>query len=141
MTLDELLSDETFLNTACRIGTLSQNYYYTNNNFMRTFIYCAIVNKLRNTAILYDYTPLTQDEINALISIQLKYDFFHIDYDTYYNSVTAILTNSRACVRKYALSDLTPDLLHEIIHKNEVFIANLNSQYSSAKILYELNAL
>lgn len=141
MTLDELLSDKTFLNTAYRIGTHSQNYYYTNNNFMRTFMYCAIVNKLRNTAVLYDYTPLIQDEINALINTQLKYDFFHISYDTYYNSVTAILMNSRACVRKYALSDLTPDLLHEIIHKNEVFIANLNSLYASNKILYELDAL
>lgn len=52
-----------------------------------------------------------------------------------------IISENNDNIKKYDLSQLTPDLLHEIIHKNEVFIANLNSLYASNKILAELDAL
>lgn len=52
-----------------------------------------------------------------------------------------IISENNDNIKKYDLSQLTPDLLHEIIHKNEVFIANLNSLYASNKILAELDVL
>lgn len=94
-----------------------------------------------NEITIYDYTTLTQKEINILVDAKIKYDFQVIQYNTFSDFYSKIISENNDKITKYDLSQLTPDLLHEIIHKNEVFISNLNSLYASNKILTELYAL
>lgn len=151
MTLNELFSDTEFRKAACAFNdyTLTRAaikgkafcYYRPrlfNNTLTKRF---SISSHKKNENIIYDYTTLTQNEINNLVDAQIKYDFRIIDYNSFSIIYSKIISENNDHITKYDLSQITPDLLHEIIHKNEVFIANLNSLYASNKILAELDAL
>ena len=150
MTQDELLSDTEFSKAAY---TYNSNIHNTTSLarfcFYRQPVFnSAPVNRLiaiskhkGNEITIYDYTSLTQKEINNLIDAKIKYDFQVISYNTFFDFYNKIISENNEHIKKYNLSQITPDLLHEIIHKNEVFISNLNSFYASNKILTELDAL
>ena len=151
MTLDELFSDTEFRKAACAFNdyTLTRAaikgkafcYYRQrlfNNTLTKRF---SISSHTKNKNTIYDYTTLTQNEINNLVDAKIKYDFQVIHYNTFSDFYNKIISENNNHIKKYDLSQLTPNLLHEIIHKNEVFIANLNSLYASNKILAELDAL
>lgn len=94
-----------------------------------------------DTVTVYDHSTLTQDEIDTLVDAKIKYDLNQYDYDLFSQIYRKIISENNDNVTKYNLLYVTPDLLHEIIHKNEIFISNRNSLYTSNKILAELNAL
>lgn len=157
MTLDELLSDEVF-RKATRIHNFNRLFltadrafcHYAEHIFGTVEKRITISKHTQTEITIYDYTSLSQDEIHNLIDAKIKYDLNQYDYNKYskindYNKFSKIfseiISENNEHIKKYDLSQITPDLLHEIINKNEVFIANLNSLYTSNKILAELDAL
>lgn len=151
MTLDELLSDTEFSEAVYNYDSnkLANTTSLTRVCFYQQYVFDSSMTKRLitiskhkgNEHTIYDYTSLTQNEINNLIDAKIKYDFHVIHYSTFLEFYSKIISENNEHIKKYNLSKLTPDLLHEIIHKNEVFIANLNSLYASNKILTELDAL
>ena len=150
MTLDELLSDTEFSKAAYTYNSNIHNttslarfcfYLQPAFNSVVTKRLIAISKHKGNEITIYDYTSLTQKEINNLVDAKIKYDFQVIHFNTFSDFYCKIISENNDHITKYDLSQITPDLLHEIIHKNEVFIANLNSLYASNKILAELDAL
>jgi hypothetical protein len=150
MTLNELFSDTEFRKatrafndyTLTRVAIKGKAFcYYRQHLFDNTLTKFAISSHKKNENTIYDYTTLTQDEINNLVDAKIKYDFQVIHFNTFSDFYSKIISETNDHITKYNLSQVTPDLLHEIIHKNEVFIANLNSLYASNKILAELDAL
>lgn len=150
MTLNELLSDTEFSkavynynrNIFAKTTSLIWFCLYNQPAFNSTVTKRLIASKHKGNEItIYDYTTLTQKEINILVDAKIKYDFQVIQYNTFSDFYSKIISENNDKITKYDLSQLTPDLLHEIIHKNEVFISNLNSLYASNKILTELDAL
>lgn len=148
MTLDELLSDEVF-RKATRIHNFNRLFltadrafcHYAEHIFGTVEKRITISKHTKTEITIYDYTSLSQDEIHNLIDAKIKYDFHYYNYDKYSKIYREIISENNEHIKKYDLSQITPDLLHEIINKNEVFIANLNSLYASNKILAELDAL
>lgn len=148
MTLDELVNDEVF-RKASGMANFNKLYnvperifcHYKQRIVNSTSKLLTISKHTQNKITIYDYTNLAQDEINNLVNAKIKFDFRYYNYDKFSKIYNKIISENNDHVTKYDLSQMTPDLLHEIIHKNEVFIANLNSLYASNKILAELNAL
>lgn len=151
MTLDELLSDEVFRKAACafnsyplmRAAIKGKAFCYYRQRLLNNILTkrLAISSHTKNKITIYDYTSLTQDELSKIISAKIKHEFRKIYYDEFSKIFSEIISENNEHIKKYDLSQITPDLLHEIINKNEVFIANLNSLYASNKILAELDAL
>lgn len=148
MTLDELVNDEVFRKASGMVNFIKLfdapeqifcNYKQHIVNYTTKLL--SISKHIQNKITIYDYTTLTQDEINNLVDAKIKYDFRLYDYNKFSKIFSKIISENNDNIKKYNLSQVTPDLLHEIINKNEVFIANLNSLYASNKILTELNAL
>lgn len=149
MTLDELLKDEVFCKA---INSFDKLFIHSANKIRfchyKQRIFSNASSKLfsisghrKNNITIYDYTSLTQQEIHNIIDAKIKYDYKGIKYDTFSLCYNNVISENNEHIKKYDLSQLTPELLHEIIYKNEVFISNLNSLYSSNKILAELDAL
>lgn len=148
MTLDELVNDKMWRDTVRMLNIVK---LYSNKERIFCHYKQCILNtstKLftlskhtKNKITIYDYTSLSQDEIHNLIDAKIKYDFRYYNYNKYSKIYRNIISEDNKNIKKYDLSQITPDFLHEIISKNEVFIANLNSLYSSNKILAELDAL
>lgn len=137
MTLGELFNDET-VHTHIRVFAHEHHpcYIYKQTICLHTVYAARFTN---NELVIYDYTTLTQDEINKLVDAKIKHDFRQHDCTQIFNQILFSINNKH--ITKYALSQVTSDLLHEIINKNEVFISNVNSLYSSNKMLAELDAL
>lgn len=148
MTPEELLNDELFRES---VHAFNIKKFFT----FKDQLFCHYKQRVLDTLTkgitvtkhtidnitVYDHSTLTQEEINTLVDAKIKYDLRQYDYDLFSNIYNKIISENNDHVTKYDLSQMTPDLLHEIIHKNEVFISNLNSLYASNKILTELNAL
>ena len=148
MTLDELVNDEVFRKASGMVNFIKLfdapeqifcNYKQHIVNYTTKLL--SISKYIQNEITIYDYTTLTQDEINNLVDAKIKYDFRLYDYNKFSKIFSKIISENNDNIKKYNLSQVTPDLLHEIINKNEVFIANLNSLYASNKILTERDAL
>lgn len=148
MTLDELVNDEVFRKASGTVNFIELfdaperifcNYKQHIVNYTTKLL--SISKHIQNEITIYDYTTLTQDEISKIVNAKIKYDFRLYDYNKFSKIFSKIISENNDNIKKYNLSQVTPDLLHEIINKNEVFIANLNSLYASNKILTELNAL
>ena len=148
MTLDELVNDEVFCKASVMVNfnelfdapeRIFCNYKQHIVNYTTKLL--SISKHIQNEITIYDYTTLTQDEISKIVNAKIKYDFRLYDYNKFSKIFSKIISENNDNIKKYNLSQVTPDLLHEIINKNEVFIANLNSLYASNKILTELNAL
>ena len=148
MTLDELVNDEVFRKASGMVNFIKlfdapERIFC---NYEQHIVNCttkllSISKHIQNKITIYDYTTLTQDEISKIVNAKIKYDFRLYDYNKFSKIFSKIISENNDNIKKYNLSQVTPDLLHEIINKNEVFIANLNSLYASNKILTELNAL
>lgn len=155
MTVEELYKNKTFLN-ACglvpdAVKYISQHTYFSTNvlNCSNKFVTCLIHDiTLTNSYKIVDYTHIPQSEIDKVISAKIKYDLsdksilsrvnaFN-DFDNTYDSV---FRTENKHIKFVDISTLTSRQATNLIHKNEVFIANLNSLYSSNKILAELDAL
>ena len=155
MTVNELYKNKTFLN-ACglvpdAVKYISQYTYFNTNvlNCSNKFFTCLIHDiTLTNSYKIVDYTHIPQSEIDKVISAKIKYDLsdksvlsrvgsFH-DFDNAYGCTFSIENKN---IKFVDLSTLTSRQATNLIHKNEVFIANLNSLYASNKILAELDAL
>lgn len=148
MTLDELVNDEVF-RKASGMANFNKLYNVTERIFCHykqrivnsTSKLLSISKHTQNKITIYDYTNLTQDEISDIINAKIKYDFRLYNYNKFSKIFSNIISENNEHIKKYDLFQLTPNLLHEIINKNEVFISNLNSLYASNKILAELDAL
>lgn len=81
------------------------------------FNYILTIKHKGNEITIYDYTTLTQDEINNLVDAKIKYDFQVIHYCTFSDFYSKIISENNEHIKKYDLSQITPDLLHEIINK------------------------
>lgn len=155
MTVDELYKNKTFLN-ACglvpeAVKYISQYTYFSTNmlNCSNKMFTCLIHDiTLTNSYKIVDYTHIPQSDIDKVISAKIKYDLsdksilsrvgtFH-DFDNMYVS---IFRTENKNIKFVDISTLTSRRATNLIHKNEVFIANLNSLYASNKILAELDAL
>lgn len=155
MTVEELYKNKTFLN-ACglvpdAVKYISQYTYFSANmlNCSNKFCTCLIHDiTLANSYKIVDYTHIPQSEIDKVISAKIKYDLsdksvlsrvgsFH-DFDNAYGSIFCIENKN---IKFVDISTLTSRQVTNLIHKNEVFISNLNSLYASNKILAELDAL
>ena len=148
MTPEELLNDEQFRKS---VHAFNIEKFFT----FKDQLFCHYKQRVLDTTtkgipvtkhtidkiIVFDHSTLTQNEINNLVDAKIKYDFQVIHYNTFSDFYRKIISENNDNITKYNLSQVTPDLLHEIIHKNEVFISNLNSLYTSNKILAELDAL
>lgn len=148
MTPEQLLSDEKFresvhaFNITKFFNFKDKLFCHYNQSIFDTIEKRITISKHTiDTVTIYDYTNLTQDEIDNLVDAKIKYDFRHYDYDLFSKKFKNIISENNDNIKKYDLSQVTPDLLHEIINENEVFISNLNSLYASNKILAELDAL
>lgn len=149
MTLEELLNDEVFSKAVymykCRDDIITSEEQVRMHGKQHVFdmldTRLCFANCIKRNVTIYDYSSLTQIEIHNLTDAKIKYDFCLINYNKFSHVVTHIMSDNNDNIKKYDLSQMTPELLHEIIHKNEVFISNLNSLYSSNKILAELDAL
>lgn len=150
MTLDELFHNNAFLQ-ACDlmpefIENISQYTYFDNQILGLTHrrLTCLVHYQSKRANYIVDYTHLTQEEINTLISAKIKYDIAHennIIDDTFGETYRKIISVDNKNIKLISLSRLTSKQVTNLIHKNEVFIANLNSLYASNKILAELDAL
>ena len=155
MTVNELYKNKTFLN-ACglvpdAVKYISQYTYFNTNvlNCSNKFFTCLIHDiTLTSSYKIVDYTHIPQSEIDKVIYAKIKYDLsdksvlsrvgsFH-DFDNAYGCTFSIENKN---IKFVDLSTLTSRQATNLIHKNEVFIANLNSLYASNKILAELDAL
>lgn len=148
MTPEQLLSDEKFrestyaFNITKFFNFKDKLFCHYNRRILDTIEKRITISKHTiDTVTIYDYTSLSQDEIHNLIDAKIKYDFRYYNYNEYSKIYRKIISENNDNIKKYDLSQITPDLLHEIINKNEVFISNLNSLYASNKILAELDAL
>lgn len=148
MTLDELVNDEVFRKASGMVNfnklfdapeRIFCNYKQHIVNYTTKLL--SISKHIQNKITIYDYTTLTQDEISKIVNAKIKYDFRLYDYNKFSKIFSKIISENNDNIKKYNLSQVTPDLLHEIINKNEVSISNLNSLYASNKILAELDAL
>ena len=155
MTVDELYKNKTFLN-ACglvpdAVKYISQYTYFSANilNCSNKFFTCLIHDiTLTNSYKIVDYTHIPQSDIDKVISARIKYDLSNksilsrvsafTDFD---NAYGCTFSTENKNIKFVDISTLTSRQATNLIHKNEVFIANLNSLYASNKILAELDAL
>lgn len=148
MTPEELLNDELFRESV-RAFNIKKFFTFKDKLFCHykqrvldtTTKGISVTKHTLDNITVYDNSTLTQEEINTLVDAKIKYDLRQYDYDLFSKIFSEIISENNEHIKKYDLSQITPDLLHEIINKNEVFIANLNSLYASNKILAELDAL
>lgn len=155
MTVEELYKNKTFLN-ACglvpeAVKYISQYTYFNTNmlNCTNKFFTCLYRDiNVANSYKIVDYTHIPQSDIDKVISAKIKYDLsdksilsrvgaFNDFDDTY----ASIFRTENKNIKFVDLNTLTSRQATNLIHKNEVFIANLNSLYASNKILAELDAL
>jgi len=155
MTVEELYKNKTFLN-ACglipeAVKYISQYTYFdakildSSNKFFTCLIHDINV---ANSYKIVDYTKIPQSQIDKVISAKIKYDlsdksvlsrvYASNDFD---NTYADIFRSENKNIKFIDLNTLTPRRAVNIINKNLVFIANLNSLYTSNKILAELDAL
>lgn len=155
MTVEELYKNKTFLN-ACGINPNAVKYIaqctYFNANILNSankFITCLYRDiNVANSYKIVDYTHIPQSDIDKVISAKIRYDLsdksvlsrvgaFNDFDDTY----ASIFRSENKNIKFVDITTLTSRKAANLIHKNEVFIANLNSLYASNKILAELDAL
>ena len=155
MTVDELYKNKTFLN-ACglvpdSVKYISQYTYFSTNmlNCSNKMFTCLIHDiTLTNSYKIVDYTHIPQSDIDKVISAKIKYDLSDksvlsrfgafLNFD---NAYGCTFSTENKNIKFVDISTLTSRQATNLIHKNEVFIANLNSLYTSNKILAELDAL
>ena len=155
MTVNELYKNKTFLN-ACglvpdAVKYISQYTYFSTNmlNCSNKFFTCLIHDiTLTNSYKIVDYTHIPQSDIDKVISAKIKYDLSDksvlsrfgafLNFD---NAYGCTFSTENKNIKFVDISTLTSRQATNLIHKNEVFIANLNSLYASNKILAELDAL
>ena len=155
MTVDELYKNKTFLN-ACglvpdAVKYISQHTYFNTNvlNCSNKFFTCLIHDiTLTNSYKIVDYTHIPQSEIDKVISAKIKYDLSNKSilsrvgaFNDFDDTYASIFRTENKHIKFIDLSTLTSRKATNLIHKNEVFISNLNSLYASNKILAELDAL
>ena len=155
MTVDELYKNKTFLN-ACglvpdAVKYISQYTYFSANmlNCSNKFFTCLIHDiNVANSYKIVDYTHIPQSDIDKVISAKIKYDLSDKSvlsrvgsFNDFDNTYRSIFCEGNKNIKFVDLSTLTSRQATNLIHKNEVFIANLNSLYASNKILAELDAL
>lgn len=149
MTFEELFHNNAFLK-ACdlcpeSIENISQYTYYDNSVLDLTWrrLTCLIHYQTKRDYIV-DYTHLTQKEISELISARIKYEDAkknNIIDDAFGETYRKIISIDNKNIKLNSLSRLSSRQVTNIIKKNLIFINNLNSLYSSNKILAELDAL
>ena len=155
MTVEELYKNKTFLN-ACglipeAVKYISQCTYFNTNilDSANKFFTCLIHDiNVANSYKIVDYTKIPQSQIDKVISAKIKYDlsdksvlsrvYASNDFDNTYADIFRLENKN---IKFIDLNTLTPRRVANIINKNLVFIANLNSLYTSNKILAELDAL
>ena len=155
MTVEELYKNKTFLN-ACglvpdAVKYISQYTYFSANmlNCTNKFCTCLIHDiNVANSYKIVDYTNIPQSEIDRVISAKIKYDLSGKSvlsrvgsFNDFDNAYGCTFSTQNKNIKFVDLSTLTSRQVTNLIHKNEVFIANLNSLYASNKILAELDAL
>ena len=155
MTVEELYKNKTFLN-ACGLVSdavkyISQYTYFNTNvlNCSNKMFTCLIHDiTLTNSYKIVDYTHIPQSDIDKVISAKIKYDLSNKSilsrvgaFNDFDDTYASIFRTENKNIKFIDLSTLTSRQATNLIHKNEVFIANLNSLYASNKILAELDAL
>lgn len=155
MTVNELYKNKTFLN-ACglipdAVKYIAQYTYFNVNilNCTNKFFSCLYHDiTLANSYKIVDYTHIPQSEINQVISAKIKYDLSDNTVlsrrgalDDFNNTYTSVFRTENTHIKFIDLATLTSRQVTNLIHKNEVFISNLNTLYASNKILAELGAL
>lgn len=155
MTVNELYKNKTFLN-ACglipdAVKYISQYTYFNTNvlNCTNKMFTCLIHDiTLTNSYKIVDYTHIPQSDIDKVISAKIKYDLSNKSilsrvsaYNDFDNAYGCTFSTENKHIKFVDISTLTSRQATNLIHKNEVFIANLNSLYASNKILAELDAL
>lgn len=155
MTVEELYKNKTFLN-ACglvpeAVKYISQYTYFSANmlNCTNKFCTCLIHDiNVANSYKIVDYTHIPQSDIDKVISAKIRYDLSDKSvlsrvgsFNDFDNAYGCIFSTQNTHIKFVDLSTLTSRQATNLIHKNEVFIANLNSLYASNKILAELDAL
>ena len=155
MTVEELCKNKTFLN-ACglvpdAVKYISQYTYFSANmlNCTNKFCTCLIHDiNVTNSYKIVNYTHIPQSDIDKVISAKIKYDLSDksvlsrvSSFNDFDNTYGCIFSTQNTHIKFVGISTLTSRQATNLIHKNEVFIANLNSLYASNKILTELNAL
>lgn len=155
MTVEELYKNKTFLN-ACglipdAVKYISQYTYFDTNmlNSANKFITCLVHDiNVANSYKLVDYTRIPQSDIDKVISAKIRYDLsdktvlsrFNA-FNDFDNTYADIFRSENKNIKFVDITTLTSRQVTNLIHKNEVFISNLNSLYASNKILAELDAL
>lgn len=154
MTIDELYKNKTFLN-ACdlipdAINYIAQHTYFSANTLNCTNkVFTCLIHDINvaNSYKIVDYTHIPQSEIDKVISAKIKYDLSDSVisrvglYINFVNTYTSVFRTENKNIKFIDISKLTSRQATNLIRKNEVFIANLNSLYSSNKILAELDVL
>lgn len=155
MTVEELYKNKTFLN-ACglipdAVKYISQYTYFDANmlNSSNKFITCLVHDiTLANSYKIVDYTHIPQSEIDKVISAKIRYDLSDKSvlsrvgaFNDFDNTYKSIFCSENTHIKFIDITTLTSRQVNNLIHKNEVFISNLNSLYASNKILAELDAL
>lgn len=155
MTVEELYKNKTFLN-ACglapdAVNYISQHTYFSANilNSANKMFTCLVHDiTLANSYKIVDYTHIPQSEIDKVISTKIKYDLSDKSvlsrvnaFNDFDNTYTDIFSTENKNIKFIDINTLTSRKAANLIHKNEVFISNLNSLYASNKILAELDAL
>lgn len=155
MTVEELYKNKTFLN-ACglvpdAVKYISQYTYFSANmlNSANKMFTCLIHDiNVANSYKIVDYTHIPQSDIDKVISAKIKYDLSDKSvlsrvgsFNDFDNTYRSIFSTENKNIKFIDLSTLTSRKATNLIHKNEVFISNLNSLYASNKILAELDAL
>ena len=155
MTVTELYKNKTFLN-ACglipeAVKYIAQYTYFNANilNCQNKFFSCLYHDiTLANSYKIVDYTHIPQSEIDKVISAKIKYDLSDKAvlsrvnaFNDFDNTYADIFRSENKNIKFIDISTLTSRQVTNLIHKNEVFISNLNSLYASNKILAELDAL
>lgn len=154
MTVTELYKNKTFLN-ACglipeAVKYISQYTYFDANILnCQKFITCLVHDiNVANSYKLVDYTHIPQSEIDKVISAKIKYDISDKSvlsrvgaFNDFDNTYASIFRSENTHIKFIDITTLTSRQVTNLIHKNEVFISNLNSLYASNKILAELDAL
>lgn len=113
MTLNELLYDTEFSkavynynrNIFAKTTSLIRFCLYNQPAFNSTVTKRLIASKHKcNEITIYDYTTLTQKEINILVDAKIKYDFQVIHYCTFSDFYCKIISENNDNIKKYDLS-------------------------------------
>lgn len=96
----------------------------------------------KNCYILRDYSHVPQELIDRLITARVKYDISDEIED--YNKFVGILVKIHekfVYENSYSIDTFEFNEIQKIIEKNLIVFSNIQTQYSSTKIIAELNGI